>query len=100
MWGIETTPWEDRGDPSRFDYVVVVGGLLRKGSEPSRATLDFIRAVGKTPTTLVGICTGTFALMRAGALMNHRVCVSWRSDERRVGKACVSPCRSRWSPYH
>src|SRR3546814_15989726 len=23
-----------------------------------------------------------------------------RSEERRVGKACVSPCRSRWSPYH
>src|SRR3546814_13228810 len=23
-----------------------------------------------------------------------------RSDERRVGKECVSPCRSRWSPYH
>src|SRR3546814_20690443 len=23
-----------------------------------------------------------------------------RSAERRVGKACVSPCRSRWSPYH
>src|SRR3546814_20049360 len=23
-----------------------------------------------------------------------------RSDERRVGKACVSTCRSRWSPYH
>src|SRR3546814_1772680 len=22
-----------------------------------------------------------------------------RSEERRVGKACVSPCRSRWSPY-
>src|SRR3546814_20356221 len=22
------------------------------------------------------------------------------SDERRVGKACVSQCRSRWSPYH
>src|SRR3546814_19587697 len=22
-----------------------------------------------------------------------------RSDERRVGKACVSTCRSRWSPY-
>src|SRR3546814_21098683 len=24
----------------------------------------------------------------------------WRSDERRVGKECVSTCRSRWSPYH
>src|SRR3546814_3779279 len=23
-----------------------------------------------------------------------------RSDERRVGKECVSTCRSRWSPYH
>src|SRR3546814_11239260 len=30
--------------------------------------------------------------------------VSWifafRSEERRVGKACVSTCRSRWSPYN
>src|SRR3546814_12027552 len=29
---------------------------------------------------------------------------SWRierrSEERRVGKECVSTCRSRWSPYH
>src|SRR3546814_15060770 len=23
-----------------------------------------------------------------------------RSEERRVGKACVSTCRPRWSPYH
>src|SRR3546814_5030028 len=23
-----------------------------------------------------------------------------RSEERRVGKACVSTCRSRWTPYH
>src|SRR3546814_16628630 len=29
-------------------------------------------------------------------------CVSGkpRSEERRVGKECVSTCRSRWSPYH
>src|SRR3546814_1625509 len=25
---------------------------------------------------------------------------SCRSEERRVGKECVSTCRSRWSPYH
>src|SRR3546814_19176448 len=25
---------------------------------------------------------------------------SGRSEERRVGKECVSRCRSRWSPYH
>src|SRR3546814_10790214 len=27
-------------------------------------------------------------------------CYSPRSEERRVGKECVSTCRSRWSPYH
>src|SRR3546814_1602393 len=26
--------------------------------------------------------------------------VEQRSEERRVGKECVSTCRSRWSPYH
>ena len=26
--------------------------------------------------------------------------VTIRSEERRVGKECVSTCRSRWSPYH
>src|SRR3546814_14804835 len=36
-----------------------------------------------------------------------RVFIDWlttilerRSEERRVGKECVSTCRSRWSPYH
>src|SRR3546814_18121048 len=28
------------------------------------------------------------------------VCLSGRSEERRVGKECVSTCSSRWSPYH
>src|SRR3546814_18912065 len=26
--------------------------------------------------------------------------LTYRSEERRVGKECVSTCRSRWSPYH
>src|SRR3546814_9326153 len=26
--------------------------------------------------------------------------IASRSEESRVGKACVSTCRSRWSPYH
>src|SRR3546814_16577506 len=29
-----------------------------------------------------------------------RVSGAGRSEERRVGKECVSTCRSRWSPYH
>src|SRR3546814_17024629 len=30
----------------------------------------------------------------------HAVDVGPRSEERRVGKECVSTCRSRWEPYH
>src|SRR3546814_13595700 len=30
----------------------------------------------------------------------HRRTAQLRSEERRVGKECVSTCRSRWSPYH
>src|SRR3546814_10719973 len=32
-----------------------------------------------------------------GAIAND---IDSRSEERRVGKECVSTCRSRWSPYH
>src|SRR3546814_13948032 len=30
----------------------------------------------------------------------HIVPEWYRSEERRVGKGCVSLCRARWSPYH
>src|SRR3546814_10453983 len=31
--------------------------------------------------------------------LRERVAALARSEERRVGKECVSTCRSRWSPY-
>src|SRR3546814_18136753 len=31
---------------------------------------------------------------------NRATNAPYRSEERRVGKECVSTCRSRWSPYH
>src|SRR3546814_5859137 len=35
------------------------------------------------------------------AVSNASLDTPWpRSEERRVGKECVSTCRSRWSPYH
>src|SRR3546814_1327120 len=34
----------------------------------------------------------------AGSVVVHAM--GGRSEERRVGKECVSTCRSRWSPYH
>src|SRR3546814_20734655 len=40
------------------------------------------------PAIVVLICLGSFSLSNS------------RSEERRVGKECVSTCRSRLSPYH
>src|SRR3546814_7722301 len=36
----------------------------------------------------------------AGLIFSGRFFPRDRSEERRVGKECVSTCRSRWSPYH
>src|SRR3546814_10286303 len=36
----------------------------------------------------------------AGIASGSRSLQADRSEERRVGKACVRTCRSRWSPYH
>src|SRR3546814_13926287 len=33
-------------------------------------------------------------------LGTRNIKIALRSEERRVGKECVSTCRSRWSPYH
>src|SRR3546814_15368177 len=41
------------------------------------------------------------AAMRALPLLRPGFSLAFaRSEERRVGKECVSTCRSRWSPYH
>src|SRR3546814_4406258 len=36
----------------------------------------------------------------AGRAIQAAATNTTRSEERRVGKECVSTCRSRWSPYH
>src|SRR3546814_16017486 len=41
---------------------------------------------------------GVFSL--AGRDVEVRSCPRPRSEARRVGKECASPCRSRWSTYH
>src|SRR3546814_13102491 len=45
------------------------------------------------------IVIGAAALRRAPRRVEDRRARP-RSEERRVGKECVSTCRSRWSPYH
>ena len=39
-------------------------------------------------------------LTHEGAKVWNTLAIAQRSEERRVGKECIPPCRSRWSPYH
>src|SRR3546814_19899373 len=44
---------------------------------------------------------GDGGVHRIGRTYLHDVkAIMQRSEERRVGKECVSTCRSRWAPYH
>src|SRR3546814_14240930 len=56
--------------------------ICRVGSD----SLCLHREIGSYPVQVLAVTIG------------HRQPL--RSEERRVGKECVSTCRSRWSPYH
>lgn len=75
--GIQVVPWTTYEEVGEFDYVVVVGGLLHSGPPASGATLQFIRRAADAAATIVGICTGVFALARAGIMGGYRICLSW-----------------------
>lgn len=75
--GVSVSATAGFGDPAAFDYVVVVGGLLRS-EDPIDATASaFIVRAAAAGTTLVGLCTGVFILCRLGLMRDRRCCVSW-----------------------
>ncbi len=63
--------------PETLDYVVVVGGILHAGPQLDEASTRYLRDVGATPVPMIGICTGSFILCRAGLMTGRRACVSW-----------------------
>jgi transcriptional regulator GlxA family with amidase domain len=75
--GVSVRPWEVFRNPEEFDYIVVVGGLLHQGNIASEAVIEYLRQADAANTPLVGLCTGSFALIRAGLMQGRRCCVSW-----------------------
>ena len=62
--------------------------------EAFSATLNGASEVPANSSTAKGTATAIYN-RNTGILT-----VNVRSEERRVGKECIPPCRSRWSPYH
>ncbi len=79
--GIAVQPDERLGDPARFDYLVVVGGLVDETENLHPDTVRFLAGAARAGVPLVGVCTGTFALHRAGLMHGYRACVSWFHHE-------------------
>jgi transcriptional regulator GlxA family with amidase domain len=75
--GIEITPWELMGNSDEFHYTIVVGGLLSGHSRIDKRILDYLRKADQRGGALIGLCTGSFALARAGLMRHHRSCVHW-----------------------
>lgn len=69
-----TAPMES---PQVYDYLIVVGGLLHGGQQVPRSVYAFLREAAAHGVKLVGLCTGSFVLARAGLLDGHLACVSW-----------------------
>jgi transcriptional regulator GlxA family with amidase domain len=75
--GVLVEPTAGLLSPDRFDYLVVVGGTLHRGPEIGAATLAYLHTAAAEGVPLVGICTGGFALARAGLMRGRRCCISW-----------------------
>ena len=69
---------------------------------------EFVSLIGHSgcgKSTLLNIIAGFENASVGGVVLSGKEITSpgpdrMRSEERRVGKECVQPCRSRWSPYH
>jgi transcriptional regulator GlxA family with amidase domain len=75
--GISVQPEERLGDPSRFDYIVVVGGLIDEVANLHPDYVRFLHQAAQAGVPLIGVCTGAFILHRIGLMDGYRCCVSW-----------------------
>src|SRR3546814_19776717 len=82
-------------EPTITDQVLRQAAVHRPSPAPAAARTTLVRIPhGVVISRLLLGGEGCFVeLQEAG-------CQGCRSEERRVGKECVSTCRSRWSPYH
>lgn len=75
--GVLVQPHERLGDARKFDYIVVVGGLIDEISNLSPEYARYLQRAAGVGVPLAGVCTGAFILHRAGLMDGYRCCVSW-----------------------
>jgi transcriptional regulator GlxA family with amidase domain len=75
--GVTVAPSGPLADPANFNYIIVVGGLLHGGKQLDEESVAYLKRAARAGVPLVGVCTGSFVLARAGLMTGRRCCVSW-----------------------
>lgn len=75
--GASITPDQRFGEPRRFDYIAVIGGLINESPSLQKEGIEYLRLAASDNVPLIGVCTGAFILRQAGLLDGYRCCVSW-----------------------
>ncbi len=75
--GVRIHPDTNLIDPANFDYLVVVGGLIDHIERLDRRYVHYLQAAVAKNVPLIGLCTGSFILHRAGLMNGYKCCVSW-----------------------
>ncbi|WP_169546411.1 GlxA family transcriptional regulator [Sneathiella aquimaris] len=75
--GVPVTPTERLGDPSKFDYIAVVGGLIDEVGNLDAEYCRYLKTAAEKGVPIIGICTGSFILHKIGLMDGRRSCVSW-----------------------
>lgn len=74
--GVDVIPEQTFELAGRSDYLVVIGGRLPISLEVPDATLEFLRREHGKGCNIIGICTGSFILARAGLLDGRKCAVN------------------------
>ena len=79
--GLLVTPDREPFSPAGLDYLAVAGGNdYRIRSQPAWVT-QWLREAAAAGVTLIGLCTGTFNIARAGLMEGRTACVHWNVHE-------------------
>lgn len=78
---VTVRPDERLGDPTKFDYIVVVGGLINQDERMHPEYVSYLQKAAALGVPLIGVCTGAFVLHAAGLMNGYRCCISWFHHE-------------------
>ena len=79
--GLKISPTSPLLDPAGFDYIAICGGNgYRERKQP--LWLDqYLHQAQSAGVPLIGLCTGTFNIARAGLMAGHLACIHWNVVE-------------------